>query len=1046
MEFVRKSIFLFVCVSMSMGLVFAQSKQVTGVIKDNTGELVVGASVVVKGTSVGILSDSQGKFSLDVPESATTIVVSYIGFKEKEVGVAPYIEVALEEDVSALDEVVVVAYGTAKKSAFTGSVATIKSADLEKRQAADVSKSLQGTMSGVQVVSTSGQPGTAATIRIRGVGSISASSNPLYVVDGIPVESSLSSINSMDIESITTLKDAAANSLYGARGANGVVLITTKKGASGKPRVNFETRFGYNERGIPSYDVVTDKGQYMELLWESLRNKGIADGDPDPAAYASANLLSATNGFNPFTNVPGNQIVGLDGKLNPETVAAWNDNWLEDPFRKGFRNEEVINVSGGSGKNAYYISFGYLNENSYITASGFQRYTGRVKVEQEVNSWFKTGANLSYAKVYMNNPWASSSASSYANIFLFAQQNPPIYPIYQYNKTTGEAILDQNGNKQYEFSTPFSPGTNPLAALENDMRDSDYDYGTVLGFAEISFLKDFKLRVNVSAETYNGLSNAFQTPTGGDAKNVGGRNTREADKLFILTSQQLLTYKKSINGHNIDALLGHETTRQQTNYLAAQKENFLIPSNPELANGARLMDATSYSKIYSLESLLSRVQYDYQEKYFLSASLRYDGSSRFAPDNRWGAFWSAGGAWILNKEDFLSDVSQINELKLKVSYGTQGNDALLDPDGYVLYNVYNDQYAVSTAGGDIAVSYILRGNPNLKWERSENFNTGIEFRLFDKVFGGVEYYQRITRDLLYQKPLATSEGLPNWIFDNAITMKNNGIEIELGVDIFKTNDFSWQIKGNLTTQKNKILELPKDKDKDGKGYVTGNYWHKVGGSIYDFYTYRSAGVDPATGKALWYAEEKDDDGNVTGNKTVTESSAGSRYQLGKSALPDIYGGLETVIDWKGVDFSIQAAYQLGGYGWDTHYIGLMTTMEDATSGIHKDVVARRWTAPGQVTDVPRLQYGLGNQISVTSDRFLVSKSYFSINNITLGYTLPKKWVDKISVDKLRIYFTGENIALFSARKGYDPRVYISGSGNYVYSAMRSFSLGLNVNF
>jgi hypothetical protein len=276
-------------------------------------------------------------------------------------------------------------------------------------------------------------------------------------------------------------------------------------------------------------------------------------------------------------------------------------------------------------------------------------------------------------------------------------------------------------------------------------------------------------------------------------------------------------------------------------------------------------------------------------------------------------------------------------------------------------------------------------------------------------------------------------------------MKNNGIEIELGVDIFKTNDFSWQIRGNLTTQKNKIIELPKDKDKDGKGYVSGNYWYKIGGSIYDFYTYKSAGVDPATGKALWYAEDKDEDGNVIGDKVVTESGEASRYQLGKTALPDIYGGLETTVDWKGVDFSIQAAYQFGGYGWDTQYQGLMTSLDAATSGIHKDVVDRRWTTPGQVTDVPRLQYGLGNQTS-TSDRFLVNKSYFGINNITLGYTLPQKWAEKISVDKLRIYLTGENVALFSARQGYDPRIYISGSGTYAYTAMRSFSVGLNANF
>ena len=1042
----KKLFLLFACFLISMGLAIAQNKQVSGTVTDEAGEPVVGASVVVKGNAtIGTVTEVNGKFNLNVPASTTTLIVRFLGMQEQEVAASSNVEVMLHPSESALDEVIVVAYGTAKKSSFTGSAATVKAESLEKRQASDISKALQGTMSGVQVVSTSGQPGTAATIRIRGVGSISASSDPLYVVDGIPVENSLSSINTADIETITTLKDAAANSLYGARGSNGVVLITTKKGASGKPRVSFETRVGYNERAIPAHNVVTDKGQYMELLWESLRNQGIADGNPNPAAYASDNVLVATKGFNPFTNVPGNQVVGLDGKLNPNAVAAWNDNWLKDPFHKGFRTENTISLSGGTSKSSYYLSFGYLNENSYIMASNFQRYTGRVKLEQEVTSWFRAGANLAYAKTYMNNPWSASRSSSYANIFMFAQHNPPIYPIYQYDKTTGAPILDQHGNKQYEFSTPYSPGTNPVSALENDINDSDNDYSNLLGFAEISFLQDLKLRLNVSAETYNGLGNAFQTPIGGDALNVGGRNTRDAAKMFLLTAQQLLTYKKGVNGHHFEALLGHETTYRKTNVLWAQKENFLIPSNPELSNAARLMDASSYAQIYNLESFLSRLQYDCLEKYFLSLSLRYDGSSRFHPDNRWGPFWSIGGAWMLSKENFLKDVSQINELKLKASYGTQGNDALLDPNGYLMYNVYQDQYQVSSAEGEIAVSRIMRGNPNLKWERSENFNAGLEFRLFDKVFGGVEYYQKITRDLLYRKLLATSQGLPNWIFDNAITMKNNGWELELGIDIFKTNDFSWQIKGNLTTQKNKIMKLPADRDPDGKGYVAGDYWYKVGGSIYDFYYYRAAGVDPATGKALWYAEDKDADGNVIGDKAVTEYGLATRYQLGKSALPDIYGGLETTVIWKGIDFSMQASYQFGGYGWDTHYSGLMTTMENAASGIHMDVVNRRWTTPGQITDVPRLQYGFGNQSSA-SDRFLTKKSYLSINNINLGYTLQKKWTDKINIDKIRFYLACENVALFSARQGYDPRIYISGAGTYAYSAMRSLSFGLNVNF
>jgi outer membrane receptor protein involved in Fe transport len=397
----------------------------------------------------------------------------------------------------------------------------------------------------------------------------------------------------------------------------------------------------------------------------------------------------------------------------------------------------------------------------------------------------------------------------------------------------------------------------------------------------------------------------------------------------------------------------------------------------------------------------------------------------------------------------MSSIDQMDELKIKASYGTQGNDGILDSRGYLMYNLYQDQYAVSPDGsGGVAVAWAVRGNRDLKWEKSENFNAGLEFRLFDRLFGGVEYYQKITKDMLYQKPLATSQGIPNWIYDNAISMKNSGIEIELGVDIFNTRDFTWQVKGNITTQKNVILELPADKDPEGKGYVYAtDYWHKVGGSIYDFYTYRSAGVDPATGKALWYAEETgEDDLPITGSeKIVSEYGSASRYEIGKSAFPSLYGGFESSLTYKGVDFSIQGAYQYGGYGWDTHYQGLMSTLDDATSGLHTDVLKRRWTTPGQVTDVPRLEYGLGQQNS-KSDRFLVSRSYISLNNVTFGYTLPKKFTGKIGIEKIRIYATGDNLALWSARKGYDPRVYISGSGNYTYGAMRSYSMGLNINF
>jgi len=1038
---------LFACFFISMGLAIAQNINVKGTVVDEAGEPVIGASVVVKESqAIGTVTNIDGKFSLDVPASSKTLVVKYLGMASVEVAVAPEVFVELLVSDAMLNEVIVTAYGTMKKSSFTGSTATVASATLEKRQVSNVTKALQGAVAGVQGTSLSGQPGSSATLRIRGIGSLSASSNPLFVVDGMPFDGNLNSINPMDIESITVMKDAAANSMYGARGANGVVLIATRNGQKGKSKVTFETRFGVNQRGIPAYDLVRDPGAYLELNHQALRNYATSSGTLNPGQWASDNLISnayGTGGYNPY-NVANNQVVLPDGTLNPNASLLYWDDWLKEPFSNGFRNEDVVTISGGNDNSTYYMSAGFLTDNSYIENSNFQRFSVRAKLDQKVTDWFKTGINVSYAKTDMDSPWRESSASAYANLFMFAQGIAPIYPIYQYDQNTGQLLLDADGGKMLDFGVTmgnrmYGANSNPLSTLRYDIRGTDQNQTSAIGFAEFTFLKDFTLLFDVGVENYSLFANSFQNPIAGDAANVKGRNTRESEQFFALQARQLLTWAKKIDVHNFNVIAGHESKSDTRTYMNAQKENFAIANNPELNNAARLLTAESYKNTYAIESYLARLLYDFNDKYYFSASIRRDASSRFHPDVRWGNFWALGGSWRVSSEDFMTGISWLNDLRFKISYGIQGNDNILRMNGY------EDQFEVVSLDGGLGLSYVYRGNKDLKWEDSKNFNTGLEFSLFNRLRGGVEYFNRKSDNLLYAKGLALSLGDPTTIYTNEIAVTNSGFEVELNVDIIRTADLLWSVGGNITSLDNKLNKLPADRNKEG--YRNGNYYFKEGNSIYDWYLYEYAGVDPTTGKSLWWKDvvTKNGDGTETTVSSLTSNYSEASYrENGKSAFNDFYGGVNTYVSYKGFDFSVLCSYAIGGYMLDSNYQAYMQNMDSPGRGVHKDA-HRSWTMENQYTDVPKLEFGLQNQ-NATSDRWLTSRSYFSIQNLTLGYTLPTSLTRKLDINKLRFYVVADELYLNSARKGMDPRIYQGGTTTYAYSALRSMSIGLNVNF
>ena len=1038
----RKLMLLMTCLFIGIGLVNAQISKVTGTVtSEEDGLPVVGASIVVKGTTLGTVTDMDGKFTLtNLPSSAETLMISFIGMHTMEVKIEPTLTIVLKADTEMLDEVMVVAYGTAKKSSFTGSASVVRGEKIAKMQTSNVSKSLEGAMAGVQISQSSGQPGSSGTIYVRGIGSISATKSALIVVDGVPYEGNLNQIAPSDIESMTVLKDAAANSLYGARGSNGVVLITTKKGQSGKVKVTFENRTGVNMRGVPEYDFLTDPQEYYELYWESMRNQAVFSGKSylEAGKYASDNLIKNLGGYNNY-NVADNQLVDpITGRLNPNAKLLYHDDWLDEAFRPGMRQENVISLSGGTEKTQYYASLGYLYDNSYTVNSDMSRINARVKVDQEVNKWFKAGFNLAYSNVKTNSP--NVGDTNYSSIFYFGQTIAPIYPVYMYD-ANGNRMFNDQGEPLYDYGVdmgkrPVGANAHPIAQQLYDIYEGNADVINAKAYAEFSFLKDFKFTVNASIDNFNSRTVDFQTPIGGDAANVKGRSTVEMSRYYVLNANQILNWSHTYADlHNVEVMLAHETKNDKSQNVWARKENFLVPDNPELGNAAKLGDASSASVEYALEGYFGQVKYDFDEKYYFSASYRRDASSRFHPDNRWGSFWSVGASWRINKEKFMKDIAWINDLKFKASYGTQGNDGLTNNQPYL------DQYQVVPNGGEIGINYIFRGNKDITWEKSKSFNTGFEFRFWDRFSGIVEYFRKDTRDLLYAKPLPPSQGVPSSIYENTMSMRNEGFELELSYDIFKQNNFKWSVALNATHYKNELLELPADRPQDG--WATGSYFRKIGKPLYNYYDYKFAGVDPENGDALYWADDKDENGNIIGQKKVVGTTSATRYELDKSPIPDLYGGFSTNLEIHGFDFAANFAYQLGGYVYDSQYSSLMNS-GDAGNNWHKDIF-NRWTPENRYTDVPRLQEGSLDQ-SVSGDYSLTSASYLSLRNITLGYTLPKSWLSKAKIEKLRLYVVGDNMFLVSARKGFDPRQSFTGSTGYNYSALRTISFGINMEF
>ena len=1047
--------------------VSAQNKAITvsGKVTDKTGQPVISAGVFIKGTTVGTVTDFDGNYTLPNVPSDAVLTASNLGYTtaEQAVNGKSVVDFVLQDESVILDDVIVVAYGTAKKESFTGSASVVKGDELSKRPVGNLTKSFEGAVAGVQVTSGGGQPGEGASIMVRGAGSVNASSSPLYVVDGVPYDGAISAINPADIETMTVLKDASAGALYGARGANGVIVITTKKGNADRVNVSYKGNFGVASRALKRYDLV-GMSDYVELTYEALRNSAQYGTGMDfeaASVYAADNLGQTIGGlknpeyYNPYKNYSWSDLIDKGtGKIREDAVAAWNENWMDEiSNEKAFRTEHVLSVSGGSEKTTYLYSLGYYKENGTLQNTDFDRFTGRISGDVQATDWFKTGMSVSLAHSLADFQDASGSETS--NVWYTAQFMAPVYPVYL-KDMQGNDVLDAAGNRQYEYGDEkdngyanrvTAQGFNSKAELFNNKayyKRNSVSARTFLKFGTVNkdaLLYGLNLDVNLGVDFTDYGRTTTNDKYHGNAASQGGTVSKYNTRTMSYTLNELLTYRRKFSEHSIDLLAGHEYYRYNYNYQLGSKSG-IVDGIDELGSAVTTLTNTSYSNDYAIESVLARVNYGYRDRYYFDASWRTDGSSRFHKSNQWGNFWSVGASWRISEEDFMKSTSDwLNNLTLKASYGVQGNDNL--GSYYVWQGRFSYGWSNGTRPGSTASSI---ENKLVTWEKNGNLNTGLEASMFGgRLTSTIEYYSRKTRDMLLSNPLAISSGFSGYD-DNVGSMVNRGVEASLRGVIFDRQDFHWDASLMLSMNRNKVTALTSSQDVINYGSVV----IEKNKPIYTFYMSKSAGVSPSTGHQLYYAYYRyavDKSGSVVTEKCdeyVTDNVAlaslskyyfGSRQALFSGSFSSNFTFL------KNFDFSFLTTFSVGGKIYDSLYGGAMNVTY-AGNNWHRNVL-RRWQQPGDITDVPLVEIG-GSRVSTGEE--LIDASYFAIKNITFGYTLPSSLTKKAGIGACRVFITADNLALFCNMDGMDPQYNFTGTVSYTYSPSRVVAAGIDINF
>lgn len=1075
----KHKLILFLLLLCSMQYVVAQSVRVTGTIQDEEGEPVIGATIQVKGTSQGTISDYDGKFELQAAQNAT-LLISYVGMVAQELKVSPSMRIVMAADSKTLDEVIVVAYGQQRKEAITGAVSNLKSEAIERRPIASATAALEGQALGVQVNNSYGEPGAEATVRIRGFTSVNGSNTPLYVVNGVPMGGNMSDINPADIESLTVLKDASSAALYGNKAASGVILVTTKSGRIGEEaiRVNASISQGWYQRAMPDYDRLNPQ-QYMETYWEANRNAlytGDTKGKYNSYSDANKDVLDVVrNGIGENYNIfnkSWENLFDANGKIAAGTdiLDGYKDDldWYEPIERTGNRTQYGVNASGGTKKGAYYMSLGYLNEEGFMLKSSGERLTANVKVDVNPVSWLKMGVTLNASNQYYNSMTAGTGdTNAFINPFYFARNMAPVYPIHMHDPATGAYLLDNNGNKRYDAGEGRGQSSSRHNVWETEL-DQDKTYRTTIdgtAYADIILPYNFTVTLKGNMNMRNSSNKTYNNSTIGDGAGSIGRMSKTDYRYRNMMFQQLVNWQQTFNEkHHVEFLVGHENFDYKYDYDYQYKTGEKFANMMELSNFATMTSITGYQSGYKTEGFLSRAAYNYDQTYFVEGSFRRDGSSRFHKDHRWGNFWSLGGSWIASNEAFIRQFEWIDYLKLRAGYGEVGQEASVG------YYAWMALYGSTVNGGDGAYYKTQNEAKDITWETSRSASFALEANLFKRLNFSVEYYQRGSANLLFAVNLpssmgsvSTSEVRPT-VTKNFGTLVNKGWEIGIDGDIVKTKDFNWNLGVNLNTLINELKKLPEEYG--GEGMINGTKRYLEGHSIYDFWMYQFEGIDMSNGRSLYrmdderyYVEgtttETDGKSKVTEDFTVIDGKPyvyNTTYAVkdwSGSAIPKLYGSFTTSLRYKDFELSGLFTFQTGGKMIDYSYNSLMNA-GSTPSALHVDIL-NAWRPENASTGVdpkgiPTINTALASYNNSTSDRHLISSDYLTVKNVTLSYRLPRTVLKPIGLKGVTLSVAGENLAIFTAKKGMNPQQSFSGTNYNAYVPARVITFGLNLNF
>ena len=1067
--------------------VYAQTTlTVQGTIMDSNSEPLIGATVLVKGTQNGTSTGFNGEFTLENVSEDAILVISYVGYTSLEVPVngESILSIVLASDSQLLDEIVVVAYGAVKKSDFTGSAVTMSAKDLDKRPISNPLVALQGSGPGVQTTAPSGSPGSSPGIRVRGIGSYSSSNNALIIVDGVEYTGGMSNINPDDVESITVLKDAATIALYGSRGANGVVMITTKKGGEGNSRLEFKYQTGFNKNGIPAYNTVGPE-EYYELMWEAYKNAlhyGSQDVPQDVAAQIASGVLPRNakgeqmfdgntyldivqylGNYNAY-NVANDQLISTDGQINPSARLKYEDdlNWIDQASQTGKRDEYGLTYSHGMRNTDFYASLNYLSEEGWGLNSSMDRFSGRINVNSQVTDWVKAGGNFFINHSMFNN---ANSGSGIVNPFYFSRSIAPIYPVFLHDPTSGEYVLDELGNRIYDYgnftadynlSRPFNSGRHSIAENLWNIDRTTRDFIGGRTYIDLTILPWLTLSSTFSADLTNHRNEDYQNTIVGDGA-PSGRYNQAWNRRLSYTFNQMVRMEHSFLRHNIKFLAGHENFDNSYESISGRRtgegfSDFLVYSN-----FADILSLSSGLSENAMESYFTRLNYDFDNKYYISGSFRYDGDSRFPEVNRWAPFWSVGLAWRLENEDFFNK-DWVDLLKLRGSYGRLGNNSVLSGgsiDNYPFQPGYEINNNNASATGVVLGGL---GSPDLRWEGQKPLDVGVDFALFNnRISGSIDYFNRVSDGLLFnvQQPYHNggTTGGSFTIQKNVGDMRNTGLELSLTGNIVRKQNFNWHLTFNISTINNEILKMPEETPE----IVSSPYKRAEGRSIYDYYTRHFYGVDPDNGRVMYLGVEEFDPDNAEEIKFINNPSGGvdtvtynqnlaRQDWVGKSALAKAYGSIINNFSYKNFDFGFVVLYSLGGWGYDGQYGGFMSAGPDNGANLHRDLL-NGWRKPGDVTDIPRMDINQRSAFGATSTRFLTKKDYIAINSVNVSYRLPESLLSRFNIEGIRLFVSGENLYLFTHRQGMNPVSNFAGiSDTDSYSPARTFNFGINLSF